>query len=82
MKTIDIVRAYLEANGFDGLVHGDTECGCHLGDFHICGEDFSQCKPAYKQDLEPGDDRGDWWMTTTKVPNEGSEISPTTGSAN
>lgn len=69
---IEIVKIYLEANGFDGLCHSKTECGCYiakdgtLGDFHICGDSFADCEPAYKIDLPTGDSRGDWWMTTKK----------------
>lgn len=66
MNTLDIVKLYLENNGFDGLVHNGTECGCHLGDFHLCGESFAECEPAYKHALPPGDDRGSWWMSTKK----------------
>ena len=72
MRVIEIVTAHLEANGFDGLCHGETECGCYiakdgtLGDFHICGENFSDCEPAYRFELPPGDPRGGWWMSTRK----------------
>ena len=44
----DIVKVWLEANGFDGLC--GEECGCGIGeDFSPCGySDFENCTPAYK----------------------------------
>lgn len=32
MIAIDIVKAYLDANEFSGLVSGDNVCGCELSD--------------------------------------------------
>jgi len=58
----NIVRDWLKLNGFDGLVHDDTECGCHLDDLFICGEFFSECRPAHKFTKA----NGDWWMSTNK----------------
>lgn len=46
----DIVRDWLKLNGFDGLCHGATECGCRFDDLIICQGDggaFPQCRPAY-----------------------------------
>ena len=54
MKVIEIVKEHLKQNGFDGLCHGEIECGCHLEDFHICGENFADCVPAYKHALPQG----------------------------
>ena len=62
MTGVDIVREYLEQNGFDGLCHAETECGCHLQDFFICGENLAECEPAYKFEKS----NGDWWMSTDK----------------
>lgn len=45
---IDIIKQHLIDSGFDGLCNPDIECGCDLDDFQPCGEDFSQCRPAYK----------------------------------
>jgi len=66
VKVIEIVKEHLRQNGFDGLCHNETECGCHLNDFHICGENFADCVPAYRHALPKGDMRGDWWMSTRK----------------
>lgn len=45
---IEILKQHLVDNGFDGLVNGDAECGCELSDLQPCGENFADCKPAYK----------------------------------
>lgn len=66
MKVIEIVKEHLRQNGFDGLCNNETECGCHLEDFHICGENFADCVPAYRHALPEGDMRGDWWMSQRK----------------
>ena len=43
----EIVRAYLEANDYDGLYCSD--CGCLLTDFAPCGEMGEKCKAGYSQ---------------------------------
>jgi len=60
MTCKEIIEKYLNDNGFDGLVHLDTECGCHMGDagLFLCEGDITECEPAYKH--EP-DDTG-WTM--------------------
>lgn len=64
-RVIEIVKAHLVENGFDGLVQTDSECGCLLEDLQPCGEDFSGCEPAYRGAHEDGD-FGDWAMYRTK----------------
>ena len=46
----DIIRNMLEAAGYDGLVNGDGECGCGLGDLFpcTCNENLTGCEPAYE----------------------------------
>lgn len=45
---IEILRAWLEANGYDGLCDGD-ECGCWLYDLCPCEQpSFENCRAAYK----------------------------------
>jgi len=47
MKTAkQTVRAYLEANGFDGL--GCEHCSCFLPDLMPCGEPGDWCEAGYK----------------------------------
>jgi hypothetical protein len=48
MTVIEIVKNYIEENGFDGLCNED--CGCMLGDIPLCGDPFYDCIPAYFHD--------------------------------
>ena len=43
----EITAAYLKDNGYDGLFHADTCCGCALDDFMPCGEPSPDCEPGY-----------------------------------
>ena len=72
-RVIEIVRAHLEANGFDGLVMPDAECGCLLADLRPCGDDFSDCKAGYKHPRDNRDGDGDWIISTSKTPPEPSD---------
>jgi hypothetical protein len=38
MNIHQIVEAWLESNGYDGLANTDLECGCFIGDLMPCGE--------------------------------------------
>lgn len=58
MKVIDIVKAHLVENGFDGLYQEDAECACLVDDLRPCGDDCSNCRPGYKGADESGE--GDW----------------------
>ena len=58
-KTItvgEIVRLYLEKNGFDGLCcdtfhHFDEPCGCSIDDLCPCDDyNVSSCRAAYKKE--------------------------------
>jgi hypothetical protein len=64
MKVIEIVRSHLIANGFDGLVCTDAECGCLCDDLAPCCSDMSQCEPGYRGADESG--QSDWAIYTTK----------------
>lgn len=60
MTIKEILEAYLRKNGFDGLCHAPTECGCGLGDLiGPCEGAQPDCKPAYKI----LDDQGEDWFT-------------------
>lgn len=45
VNVLDIVREYLESNGYDGLCN--YKCGCSIDDLEPCGEIKSDCIPAY-----------------------------------
>ncbi len=51
MTVTEIVKKYLEKNGYSGLVNIDEECGCENKDlFPCCGDsDFSDCEAGYKR---------------------------------
>ena len=58
MNARQIVRLYLESNGFDGLWTED--CGCGTGDLMPCGEFGRECVPGYvrmggEEDEFPGE---------------------------
>ncbi len=43
----EIIKNYLETNGFDGLQNG-AECGCVIKDLMPCGEVNPSCSSGYK----------------------------------
>lgn len=47
MTLRDIVKKYLEDNGFDGLFCPD-ECACALDDLFPCDEPHDDCESGYK----------------------------------
>lgn len=66
-RVIEIVRAHLEANGFDGLVAVGAECGCLCDDLAPCGIDFGQCEPGYRgMNIDQAYSPDDWAMYLTK----------------
>ena len=65
MRVIEIVKAHLVANGFDGLVQTDAECGCLCEDLAPCAGDFGACEPGYRGADEEGN-ADDWAIYRTK----------------
>ena len=49
MNVSEIVKAYLEENGYDGLCRGD--CGCSKDDLFVC-EFFCNCDSAYRWECD------------------------------
>lgn len=48
MTVKEIVKEYLEENGYDGLC--TDNCGCHKDDLFSCGEGCGvDCEPGHKQ---------------------------------
>lgn len=79
MTVKKIVKAYLQANGYTGLVNGDVPCGCEISDLMPCdSEDMANCKPGYKHlcrrcpakkdcEVEGGhNDGGEWCISISK----------------
>jgi hypothetical protein len=53
MNVKEIVKKYLDDNGFDGLYNED--CGCLKDDLAPCGEILYDCEAGYKQNLKDPD---------------------------
>jgi len=52
VRVHDIVKKYLEENGYEGLC--GEECGCELADLFPCGGDWAlECVPGYKVPCDP-----------------------------
>ena len=51
INALEIVRQYLIANGYDGLVDKEAECSCMLDDLMPCfGDAFTTCEAGHKLD--------------------------------
>lgn len=50
----EIVRDYLQRNGFDGLCLSTDDCGCRLADLMPCGSPCDLCLPGYLGRSEDG----------------------------
>lgn len=50
-----IVKAYLEKEGYDGLVHGNRYCACLVDDLFPCEDETDQCEAGHKAPCDPED---------------------------
>jgi len=50
MEVHEIIKTWLEENGYDGLCDPDTECGCELSDLMPCSEGWEHCQAGHKKD--------------------------------
>lgn len=60
----EMVREFLDANGYDGLCNPDAECGCPKDDLFLCGEgQAGSCVCAYEGRLLDGaeEEYGNWF---------------------
>ena len=69
-----IIDKYLRDNGYGGLVHPDSECGCEVGDIMPCEDQQGECAAGYKH-IAPETvgylSAGDWVITEEKqAPDE------------
>lgn len=62
----EIVKAYLDANGFDGLFNGDGDCACRKDDLCPCGENCMDCTPGYKSPCPEDCGDHDWHISASK----------------
>jgi hypothetical protein len=53
MTCKDIIKKYLEDNGYDGLAR--DECGCFVDDLFPCGCDSQECVPGKRKRVNHGD---------------------------
>jgi hypothetical protein len=58
MNCAEIIKEYLEKNGYDGLFNVDGECGCEINNLNPCGECLADCEPGYKHEDKSGEH--DW----------------------
>ncbi len=47
-SVIEIVKDWLKEHGFDGLYNVDSQCGCAVDDFVLCGQIYLDCQAGYK----------------------------------
>lgn len=64
MNGLEMIRAYLEQHGFDGLF-SPGECACLLEDLAPCEADgIDECVAGYKH---PGDEEYDFFVREEKA---------------
>jgi hypothetical protein len=52
MNVREIVKEWLEKNGYSGL-YDESECGCAIDDLMPCDGPYSECMPGYKGNCDP-----------------------------
>ena len=57
---LEIVKQFLELNGFEGLFNSDVECACKLDEFISCDGEFGicECEAGYIVPCEEGEESG------------------------
>ena len=74
MTVKDIVREWLVAHDYDGLMSDDGECGCKLDDLAPCSDGgwaASRCEPGYLTTCNEECGCGSFHITTT-IPSTSS----------
>jgi hypothetical protein len=73
MNIKEIVKKYLDDNGYDGVVNIDIECGCSKEDFPLCQEACDECEAAYRaKNDNPLED--DYFFTLQKPAAKTKEV--------
>ena len=53
MNIKEIIKVWLQENGYDGLVDQDGECGCEIADLMPCDEPSPYCMAGHKKEVDP-----------------------------
>ena len=69
MTVREIIKQYLDANGFDGLF--DDDCACQKGDLCPCDSNCMDCQPGYKTSCPADCGEHDWHISASKEQGEG-----------
>ena len=48
MTVHDIIKKYLEDNGFDGLFNSNGKCACSTANLFPCDGPCDECEPGYR----------------------------------
>jgi hypothetical protein len=67
VTVLDIVRQYLDSNGFDGLYAWDCGCACKCDDLAPCGNIGHDCMPGYLQSCPDDCGDHDWHIGPKRV---------------
>ncbi len=59
MNLTEIIKEWLLANGYDGLFHADTECGCGMDDLMPCDQPSLDCMAGIRKICE--DEESDFY---------------------
>ena len=71
MTVREIIKQYLDTNGFDGLYSADGECACLKDELCLCDENCMGCLPGYETPCNCGEH--DWHISASKEPWERGE---------
>jgi hypothetical protein len=58
MTVLEIIKKYLDENGYDGLYNEEFDCGCIKDDLVPCDDMGKNCSPGYERIFKVGEDCG------------------------
>jgi hypothetical protein len=71
MTVKEIIKQYLKANGYDGLVSDDGDCGCELEDVWPCCEGPVEMDCVAGHKVKPDDEGVAWGYSADWVMRKG-----------
>ena len=71
-EVIDIVKDWLEKNGYDGLFTADGECACENKELAPCTQMGENCQAGYKVEGKDASARGYDFLIVGNKPSEAS----------